>query len=251
MYVDESGDTGTSNSPTRYFILTGVVFHELRWFDILQDLVGFRRMLKDTKGLKLREEIHSTDFVNKPGALARIPRNERVDILKKCIEWLNSQPDVSVFSIVVDKQDRNDDIFELAWNALLNRFENTIRHKNFPGPQNADDRGIVFSDNTDDKKLTKLIRKMRHYNTIPNMGMYYNSGYRNMTLKYVIEDPIFRNSENSLMHQIVDVVAYSVRQKYEPNAYMKKKSGHNLYKKMDNVALKVASNKNDYGLVEL
>ncbi|MGH2600854.1 MAG: DUF3800 domain-containing protein, partial [Dehalococcoidia bacterium] len=31
MYVDESGDSGLTNSPTRYFVLTGLVVHELRW----------------------------------------------------------------------------------------------------------------------------------------------------------------------------------------------------------------------------
>ena len=30
MYVDESGDSGLVNSPTRYFVLTGMVVHELR-----------------------------------------------------------------------------------------------------------------------------------------------------------------------------------------------------------------------------
>ncbi|HEX8561959.1 MAG TPA: DUF3800 domain-containing protein [Flavobacterium sp.] len=251
MYVDESGDTGLLNSPTRYFILTGIVFHELRWTDVLSDLVSFRKMLRDTRGLKLREEIHAKDFVNSPGALMRIRRNDRVDILKKCIEWLNSQSDVSVFSIVVDKQGKTGDIFDLAWNALLMRFENTIRYKNFPGPQNADDRGIVLSDNTDGKKLTKLIRKMRHYNTIPNTGKFYTGGYRNMKLQYLIEDPILRDSSESLMHQIADVAAYIIRQKYEPNAYMKKKAGHTLYKKLEDVALKVATNSNNFGLVEL
>jgi hypothetical protein len=40
MYVDESGDIGaTSVSPTRYFILSAIVIHELRWRDILQELV--------------------------------------------------------------------------------------------------------------------------------------------------------------------------------------------------------------------
>lgn len=251
MYVDESGDSGLVNSPTRYYILSGIVFHELLWSDILQDLVNFRRQLKQLKGLKINEEIHSVEFINRPGNLKRIRRNDRLDILKKCLNWVDGQPGVSTFSIVVDKQGKTNDIFETAWNALLNRFENTIVHKNFPGPQNADDRGIILSDNTEGKKLTQLLRKMRHFNTVPNMGQYYGGGARNIKLKYVIEDPIMRDSKNSLLHQIVDVVAYSIRQKYEPNAYMKKKAGQTMYLKLGNVALKVASKNNDYGIVEL
>jgi hypothetical protein len=250
MYVDESGDCGTENSPTRYFVLTAIVFHELRWRPILQSMVDFRKMLKETKGLKLRDEIHCTHFINKPGDLIRIKRNDRLDIMKKCIDWANAQTDLSTFSIVVDKQGRKDEIFELAWNALLMRFENTIRHKNFPSPQNADDRGIVLSDNTEGEKLRGLIRKMRHYNTIPNRQDMYQGGYKNVKLEYIIEDPIFRDSQYSFIHQLNDVIAYCVRQKYEPNSYMKKKAGTNFYNRLSNVTVKVVSKSND-GIVEL
>jgi hypothetical protein len=41
MYVDESGDPGLVGSPTRYFTLTGMVVHELRWHETLNKLVSF------------------------------------------------------------------------------------------------------------------------------------------------------------------------------------------------------------------
>lgn len=251
MYVDESGDVGKQNSPTRYFVLSAIVLHELRWCTTLESLVEFRRMLRDRKGLKLREEIHCTELINKPGDLKRIKRNDRLDIIKKCIDWINSQPHLNVFSIFVDKHSRTDDIFELAWNTLTMRFENTIRHNNFSGPQNADDRGMILSDNTEGEKLRKLIRKMRHFNTIPNTQEYYHSGYRNMRLEYIIEDPIFRDSKYSFMHQMNDVVAYCVRQKYQPNSYMKRKGGHNFYRRLQNVVVGQVSKKNDLGIVDI
>jgi hypothetical protein len=40
MYVDESGDTGLLGSPIRYFVLTGMVIHELRWHQALEQLVN-------------------------------------------------------------------------------------------------------------------------------------------------------------------------------------------------------------------
>ena len=250
MYVDESGDTGLENSPTRYFVLSAIVLHELRWKQILSDLVVFRQMLRVTKGLKLREEIHCTDFINKPGELIRIKRNDRIDILKKCMDWLNQQGDLSIYSVIIDKTDRTDDIFELAWNALLTRFENTIRNKNFRGPQNPDDRGIVISDNTDGDKLIKLIRRMRHYNPIPNRRDYYPGDFRNLKLEYVIEDPVFRDSRYSLIHQMNDVVAYFCRQTVEPNAYMKKKACSFYYFKLSNVLLDKVSKTKD-GIVRI
>lgn len=251
MYIDESGDIGLPpSSPTRYFILSAIIIHELRWKDTLKDLVSFRRDLRDKKGLKLKEEIHCTDFINRPGPLVRIKRNDRLDIIKQSIDWLNSQPDLSVFSVVVDKQGRalGYDVFEAAWNVLLMRFENTLSYKNFPGPRNPDDRGIVLSDNTDGGKLRSLIRKMRHFNMIPSM---YGTKARNLQLQYVIEDPVLRDSQYSFMHQMNDVVAYCAKQMYEPNSYMRKKGGHNFYKRLSNVSLKVVSRKNSFGIVEI
>ncbi|MCA5005479.1 DUF3800 domain-containing protein [Sphingobacterium bovistauri] len=251
MYVDESGDVGVNNSPTRYFILSAIVIHELRWKQTLESLVEFRKFLRDTKGLKLREEIHCTELINKPGKLIRIKRNDRLDIIKKCIDWLNLQPDLNVFSVVIDKNNRNDDIFELAWNTLIMRFENTISNKNFRGPSNTDDRGMILSDNTEGTKLRRLVRKMRHYNTIPNKTEIYNSGYRNIKINSVIENPVLRDSQYSFLHQMNDVLAYCIKQKYQSNTYMKKKGGDKFYKRLDNVTVKMVTSKNNYGIVEI
>lgn len=251
MYVDESGDSGqiSSGSPTDYFILSAIVIHELRWRDVLESLTEFRRYLSKTRGLKLREEIHSADFINKPGDLVRIPKNDRLDILKKCMDWLNSQPYVNVMSVAVDKNGKQNDIFEQAWNALLTRFDNSISHNNFSGPHNPDERGVVLSDNTEGTKLRALMRKMRHYNPIPNNSSF-SGGYRNIKLNLVIEDPVFRDSKHSFLHQMTDVLAYCVRQKFEPNSYMKRKGGHNFWKRVSDVSVLVISPSNN-GILEL
>lgn len=250
MYVDENGDIGpTATSPTRYFILSAIVIHEMKWRDILQDLVHFRQILKATKGLKIREEIHCTNFISRPGTLVRISRNDRLDIIKKCIDWLNSQTDLSIYSVVVDKEGKpaDYDVFLQAWNALLMRFENTISYKNFPGPQNTTDMGMVLSDNTDGNKLRTLLRKMRHYNMVPSLF----GGVRNVKLQYIIEDPVLRDSQYSFLHQMNDVVAYCAKQLYEPNSYMKRKGANTFYKRLNSVSLTVVSRKNSYGIVEL
>jgi len=252
MYVDESGDVGkTPGSPTRFFVLSAIVVHELRWRQTLSELVAFRRMLRDRKGLKLRDEIHCNEMINRPGELVRIKRNDRLDIIKKCIDWVEAQPYLNVFHVVLDKQGRTDDLFEFAWNTLLMRFENTIRHANFSGPRNSEDKGLILSDNTEGERLRKLVRKMRHFNYIPNIKERFGSGARNIKLEYVIEDPIFRDSQHSFIHQMNDVLAYCVRQRYEPNQYMRKKGGHNFYKRIDSVLVKNVSRKNNYGIVEI
>ncbi|MFI5023223.1 MAG: DUF3800 domain-containing protein [Alphaproteobacteria bacterium] len=76
MYVDESGDSGVVDLPTRYFVLTGTVLHGLRWHDALNGLIAFRHRMRGVHGLFMREEIHAGRALTRPAGLARIGRND-------------------------------------------------------------------------------------------------------------------------------------------------------------------------------
>jgi hypothetical protein len=250
MYVDESGDPGTNNSQVNYFILSGLVIHELDYNNFMKNLVDFRKHLRNTKGLKLREEIHSSDFINSHFKNKSIKRNDRVDILKQCIKFISGKKYVNIINIVVDKRKFDSNIFEYAWQSFIQRFENTIKNKNFPGKYNNEDKGIIITDSTDSKKLQSIVRKMHNYNPVPNTQMIFGGGYRNLQIKCIIEDPFHRDSKNTYIIQLVDVIAYSVRQLYEPNKYFKSKSGSNLFYELSPVLCKYASTKHPYGIVE-
>jgi len=252
MYVDESGDVGMVNSPTRYFVLSGMVIHELRWMSYLEELIAFRRDLRDRYGLKLREEIHASALINNPGALVRIKRHDRLAILREFADKLASMTDFNVINIVIEKNGKplTYDPFDIAWRYLIQRFENTITHRNFRGPANADERGLLIPDATDDKKLTALIRKMRRYNPIPNRSQH-GQGNRNLLLKFVIEDPYLKDSATSLFIQAADLVAYLLYQSIAPNAYMKKKTGHRYFDRLEPILCKVASKTDPRGIVWL
>lgn len=40
LYVDESGDVGIKNSPTKYFVLSALIIHESKWRNTLDELVS-------------------------------------------------------------------------------------------------------------------------------------------------------------------------------------------------------------------
>lgn len=252
MYIDESGDCGIEGSPSRYFVLTGLVVHELRWQDTLNSLVEFRRRLKETHGLRLREELHAARLITRPGELIRIGRHDRLAIIRGFADTLASLADLSLVNIVVDKLGKRPDcdIFALAWRALIQRFHNTLTNRNFSGPANADDRGMLFPDHTDDKKLMLLLRQMRHYNPVPHQ-LAYGTGYRNLAMTHVVEDPNFRDSAHSYFIQAADMVAYLVYQSFAPNGFMRKKGGHNYYQRLEPIYCKVASPRHPMGFVLL
>jgi hypothetical protein len=148
LYVDESGDPGIGSSPTRYFALSGIVIHELAWLKVLDQIVDFRKDLRNRYTLKLREEIHSAAFIHKPGELQRIAKSIRLHILGRVLAFEARMDDFNVINVVVDKQgkENNFDVFDHAWKFLFQRFHNTIINKNFRGPKNPDERGLVIVD---------------------------------------------------------------------------------------------------------
>jgi hypothetical protein len=230
MYVDESGDPGVVGSASQYYFLSALVVHESYWMRFLSDAIQFRRHIKKTKGLLMREEIHASAFVTKRIKLRNsVSRNERVDILKKCIDWISTKSYLSVITVRVDKT-VNADPFQTAWRTLIQRFENTLRRQNFPNPAFNTDLGAIVADNTDGKKLTGLLRKMRKINFVPSM--FPTSPARNMPIRYVIKDPIYRESKESYLVQLVDVVVYFARQYYLPNKYIRQKAARNYYAKL-------------------
>lgn len=252
MYVDESGDPGLCRSPTKIFVLSGLVLHELVWRSTLDSLFDFRRRMRHTFGLKLREEIHAAPFINSPGALSRISRNNRLSILRHYADHIATLPDISIINIVVDKAGKPDDyeVHRHAWQALVQRFENTISYRNFPGPAAQDERGIVFADGDQSGHLVRMMRKMRVFNPVPNQPQY-GVGYRNLPMTKIIEDPNFRDSGESLLIQSVDLVAYLLFQKHYPNSYFRKRGARGYFDRLDPVLCKHASRYDRFGVVRL
>lgn len=255
MYVDESGDPGLlqANSPTRYFTLTGLIVHELRWQQSLDQLIAFRRRMNGAFGLHLREELHAARLINNPGPLVRIRRNDRLTIIRHFANELARLPDVNIINIVVDKTNKpaNYDVFSTAWKALIQRFQNTMSYHNFRGPANPDERGMIFPDHTDDKKLTQLLRRLRRYNPVPNQPQFGLGSYRNLTIDAVIEDPNFRDSAHSYFIQAADLSAFLLYQKLQPSSYIRRKSAQNYFDRLGPALCKVASATDPQGIVRL
>ena len=142
------------------------------------------------------------------------------------------------------------DVFGMAWRALLQRFENTTSHRNFSGPANPDERGMLFPDHTDDKKLRALLRRMRRWNPVPHQRAI-GPGYRNLAIRHIVEDPSFRDSGDSYFIQAADLAAYLVYQGLAPNSYMRKKGGIAYYKRLQPIFCTVASAGDPFGFVRL
>lgn len=248
MYVDESGDTGLENSPSHYFALSGLVVHELQWRTFISDLVRIRKTLKDKYGFGIREELHAAQFIRRNNL--KLKKSIRLQILRDYAKYLAELDYISVTNILVNKTNKTYgyDVFDRAWEALFQRFENTLHHKNFPGPANPQDYGVIFCDDTNGRKLNSLIRKMAVYNPIPKK---FGSGYLSKPIRLLIEDPNMRNSVSSLPIQAADFCAFMLYQHFHPNNYLKNKTGHGYFHHLSSILNKKASNAHPDGVVLL
>jgi hypothetical protein len=257
MYVDDSGDSGlpADGSPSSLFCLSGLVVHELRWRETLADLAAFRRWLRSRYQVNIEDELHAADMINKPSKVAHslrgLPKHVRLAIIRNFADAIASLSNVNIINVVVNKGfgkvPNKDEVFRWAWYSLFQRFENTIRYQNFPGPKNPDDRGLVFPDNTDGRKLKRFLDTMRVSN---QMKVRQSSGsffYKDEPIRVIIEDPILRDSRESYFIQAADCAAFLLKESIEPSSYMKRHGGNAYFDRLDPVLCKRASDKDPSG----
>ncbi len=249
MYVDESGDTGLVNSPTRYFGLSGIVVHESQWRLFINQLIAHRRVLKQVYGLPIRGEIHASVFVNK--SAFGLKRHVRLAILRNTLDELAKMPFISITNVIVNKANKapDYDVFEHAWLTLFQRFENTLKYGNFPQGRRLD-CGLVVTDATAGHKLTRLVRRMAVHNPIPN-DQRFNGGFRNLPIERIIEDPHGKNSAETLPIQMADVTAYFLAQRYAPNSFIRRQRAQRYFDRLGRVLNTHATRFNPLGIVEL
>lgn len=250
MYVDESGDAGMVNSPTDFFVLSGLVVHESAWHRALDTLVSFRRRMRDTFGLRLREEVHASAFIGRPGGLQRMQRNNRLTILRMLLDELAAMEHLRLLNVVVDKRGKTAtyDPLDRAWTALVQRFENTLLNDNFPLVGSVAEHGMVIPDLSTPTQIRNTVRRMRRYNPIPEPGAF---GYRDSPIVRVVEDPVFRDTNGSFFLQAADVVAYFLYQMHAPNAYVRKKGARGYFERLSPVLTRVAAPRDGLGIVRL
>lgn len=239
LYVDESGDPGKHKHSSPHFILSGLIISQDNWSNHLEKLKIFRKSIYTKYGLNQRTEIHASELIriNKEKDYQKIRKSNRFNILKDYatqIPVIFNNAKVINICIKIDEHPNND-IFDLAWSRLLQRYDTYLKKE-------AKDKGIVIVDDTDSIKLQSLQRKMRVYNPLPS---HYSNNSYNSPIDNIIEDPFSRNSNQSYFIQTVDVIAHLLYRKEYPKGSLKKFGLEHQFIKLNPILLKQAS-KNDY-----
>ena len=188
-------------------------------------------------------------MIQKPSATApsfqRLKKHERLAIVRQFADQIAQLTAVRLINVVVDKHTtklpNKDEVFRAAWYRLFQRFENTIHYQNFPGPPNEYERGLVFPDSTDAGRLRKYLTDMRSSNRIEVIQRFGAFSHVDNPIRYLIEDPVMRDSRHSYLVQAADCAVFLLKQNIDPSAYMKKHGGNAYFKRLDRVFCKQAS----------
>lgn len=254
MYVDECGDSGLGRGSSRYFILSGMVVHEAYWSQTLESIHKMRKEIEGKYGLPVMKELHAGEMLGRTSKkYSDIPKRDRFLLFRDVLSFESAMDKVRVINVVVDKEGKTSGFnpFETAWDTLINRLENTIEKGNFPNPYGTTarpfvEKGMLIVDQTDEKKLRTLIRRMRHGNFIPSqMGI----GTVRHDLRCVIEDPLHKQSEWSPIIQLCDANSYFLKQTIDPSSAVIKHKARNYFYKLEPILLKQATSKNELGIV--
>jgi hypothetical protein len=139
-------------------------------------------------------------------------------------------------------------VFAFAWQALIQRFHNTIAKRNFPGPQNPQDLGLLIVDRTEEARLRLLLRRMRRFNPVPSL---FGVGTLQIPVATIAEDANPRESSHSYFIQFADVNAFFLTQHLKPSRYIRRKGARHYFNRLDPVLCKVASLTDPQGIVRL
>jgi hypothetical protein len=212
-YIDESGDTG--NDPGRSsktYTLGCVLVESDTWNTSFDNLIAFRRRLKQTYGVPIRAEVKANYLIRNSGTFknSNLNPNDRRMIYKAHLNQLSQDSNLRAFGIIIHKtmSYSGKDVFGFAWTTLLQRLERTSY-----GLGNVPI--LIVHDEGENASIRKLARWSRRR---LSSGSIIGGGSRHLPFSKLLDDPIPKASHESYFLQLADLVAYAAfRRIYAPS----------------------------------
>lgn len=222
VYFDESGDDGCNTDSSKFFVLTSVSVDSEKWQDIYNEILNFRKEIRNEYGLGVYEEFHSKNFFydKDPYRKYKWTNTQRNEIAKKFITFISTL-DIEAINVVIDKSK----IYSSEYKVLEKALTYNIQRIDNSSSNNW--KYILITDKGRTSAMRKTARKIRVNNII--QSKFTNSTY-NEPIKNMIEDILEKDSKESYFIQISDLIATIINMYI--NYYVTKKE---LPKRLANV----------------
>ncbi len=121
---------------------------------------------------------------------------------------------------------------------------------------------ILIFDNGNNRNIVRKIRKMRRFNPIPSNSIFgwgkdemfmskFGHSFKNIPIDRIVEDPNFRESNESYFIQIVDFIAYSLLRKECPVPKFISNGFSNTFDCLLPCLVKEANRKDAFGIIRV
>lgn len=212
-YFDESGDSGYENSPTNTFTLAAVLVHDNDWMATLDEMVSFRRYVRDQFGVPPRAEIKANWLIHKKGPCFKnldLSFPGRLNLYEAFMRFQRKVGMIQTFAIVIDK----DKVYktsvsprDYAWTRAIERLE---RFGSGEG-----ETLHVLPDEGHGHFIQKKIRAMRRFHKVDSA---FDAKTLDRRAENIIGDSSDRSSEESYFIQLADLNAYAAYRRVYPGS---------------------------------
>ena len=186
IYIDDSGDEELS-------VFSALTIRAEKWNPCLNEIKNFRHDIQTSDGISVYTEFHAWKFVSGRGKIADgvVPKGRRCQIFKQTLQMVATLPETRLFNTVFPTK-----ASEPAYEALLEGINRTL--------QRWDSHAILICDEGKDSIYTRLVRRMQTS--------------KNGAIDRILEDPFFKQSDQSYFIQLSDFCAYALLRQERPIA---------------------------------
>jgi len=234
-YIDDSGD---QNHNVSIFSALGIPSHY--WNEVFYTIKQFRQYLRNEYGIRMAKELHATDFVAGRGKLGNriVTKWERSEIFKMHLKMLAYFERYNVECINVALPS-----YEDAIDRIINRINRSLLEKN--------EEGILIFDKGDERRIRRVLRKMRVFNPIPSKyGIWEDfKKTKNIPVDNIIGDAFFRDSKDDYFIQCVDFIAFALLRKDFPTEKTSQYGLNEAFEILEPILNKKAHPADPYGIV--
>ena len=160
---------------------------------------AWRRRLKASDGIYVYKELHATDFVAGRGRIAprSIGKYRRSQIFLEALDLVAGLPGASLFNCIVNRDEE-----DLAYERVLNRINRTLQ------PDVWNSYAMLLWDRREGRRTPEAPADARPDPIPSRYGEWPTGSFtKNIPLDRIIEDPLFKKSEQSHFIQLVDFCA--------------------------------------------
>ena len=246
-YVDESGDCGgydpanPNKTGSRFFILAGLIVPTKNWKPALDFLKSFRKKIAAESYLPYDVEFHCAELIDphKIKVYTSISISDRWKLIERYADTIGQFGPFKIISVVLDKSNSQlspDSYLTESLTKLYQIYDVYLKSKT--------ENGLLFFDRANEKHVSTHVRKLTGTgssgSTIPGIR-----------IGWVIEDPIFRNSAESIFVQSADVIAYTLKEKEFPTGSRKKFQADKIFDSNLNLKIFKSSHSDEDGIARL